>query len=254
MERTRKPFQGVTNIVKFNWHFYLLAGVLVLLILAFNNYSNHQYLFYVNILCLLLTVPVMLSLLVSFYVYDLSNLYSFDWLDNLNIDPLGKILNVNAGFDETSLLLSQKYPNSELHAFDFYDPKKHTEISIKRARDAYPPYKGTIQISTSSLPIQENSADNIFVIFSAHEIRNDAERIKFFKELNRAAKHSGKIIVTEHLRDVSNFLAYTIGIFHFLPTSSWCKTFDSAGLRICDEIKITPFITTFILEKNGTAS
>ena len=215
MERTRKPFQGITNIVRFNWHFYLLAGVLGLSILAFDYYLNHQYFLYASILCLLVVVPVLLSLLASFYVYDLSNLYRLDWLDKLNIAPKGRILNINAGFDETSVLLSEKYPDSELHVLDFYDPGKHTEISIRRARNAYPPYEGTTQISTSDLLLQQDSADSIFVIFSAHEIRNDVERVNFFEELNRVAKQSGKIIVTEHLRDVSNFLAYTIGAFHF---------------------------------------
>lgn len=254
MERMRKPFQGVTNIIKFNWHFYVLAGTLVLFFLTVNTFLDHQYLFYLNILCVLVALPVLTSLFVSFYIYDLSNLYSFDWLDALNINTTGKNLNINSGFDETSILLSAKYPNAELDVFDFYEPARHTEISISRARNANPPYKGTMRISTSNLPTPQDWADNIFVIFSAHEIRNDAERINFFKELNRAAKQSGKIIVTEHLRDAANFFAYSIGFFHFLPRSTWNETFNSAGLRVCSEMKITPFITTFILKKNGTAS
>lgn len=254
MGRIRKPFQGVTNIIRFNWHFYLLPVVLVLSILSLSIYSNGQYAFYMSIVSLLVIVPVLISLIVSFYVYDLSNLYTFDWLDDLNINTEGKILNINAGFDETSALLHSKYPGSEIKVFDFYDPQKHTEISIKRARNAYPPYGGTMQSSTSSLPVQENTADNVFVIFSAHEIRNDTERTNFFKELNRTVRQSGKIIITEHLRDTANFIAYNIGAFHFLSRSTWNETFQGAGLRICNEIKITPFITSFILEKNGTAS
>ena len=35
MENLRKPFQGILNIVRFNWHFYVLAaffiGVLLVL-------------------------------------------------------------------------------------------------------------------------------------------------------------------------------------------------------------------------------
>ena len=60
-----------------------------------------------------------MSLLVSWYVYDLSNLYKLSWLfpNNDNI----KIVNIHAGFDETSVLLSAKFPNAELIVFDFYD-------------------------------------------------------------------------------------------------------------------------------------
>lgn len=101
--------------------------------------------------------------------------------------------------------------------------------------------------------MHDNFADNIFVIFAAHEIRDAAERVSFFRELHRSSNSSGKIVVTEHLRDAPNFLAYSIGVFHFLPRSAWCETFRNSGLEICNEVKITPFITTFVLEKNGTS-
>ena len=61
-------------------------------------------------------------------------------------------------------------------------------------------------------------------------------------------------IVTEHLRNTINFLAYNIGFFHFHAKATWLKTFESAGFRVTEEIKISAFITTFTLDKNGTAS
>ncbi len=166
----------------------------------------------------------------------------------------GKIVNINAGFDETSNLLRSKFANSELVVFDFYDPAKHTEVSIKRARKAYPPFPNTQQVKTNHLPLQDNSTEKVFAILSAHEIRNDDERNSFFKELRRALTATGQIIVTEHLRDTANFLAYNIGAFHFHSKASWLKAFQSSGLRVVEEIKITPFITTFILDKNGVTS
>ncbi len=254
MERLRKPFQGVTNIVRFNWHYYILSAALLLAIYLLRFFFASRYHLYINILLAIIILVNLISLSVSFYVYDLSELYHLSWLDKFIPNENKIIININAGFDETSELLQAKYPNTALEVFDFYDPAKHTEVSIKRARKAYPPYKGTKQIITSSLPLQNNSVDNIFVILSAHEIRNDDDRIVFFKELNRVSKPSGKIIITEHLRDFPNFLAYNIGFFHFFSKPSWNKTFSNADLRIHDEIKITPFITTFILEKNGAAS
>lgn len=96
-----------------------------------------------------------------------------------------------------------------------------------------------------------SSADKIFVILSAHEIRNQKERIIFFKELSRVIKPRGQIFIIEHLRNVANFLAYNIGSFHFYSKQSWYNTFESSNLSIKKEIKLTLFISAFILEKNG---
>jgi ubiquinone/menaquinone biosynthesis C-methylase UbiE len=254
MEQIRKPFQGVWNIIRFNWHFYILSLGILLFILLLTNYANEIISFYLLLFGLLITLPIFLSLLTSYYVYDLSGLYELHWIDELESDENSKIVNVNAGFDETSALLKHKFKHSELIALDFYDPLKHTEVSIKRARKAYPAYPKTQQVSTTKLPLEDNSIDKIFVIFSAHEIRNETERIAFLNELKRILKPKGEIIITEHLRDVSNFLAYNIGFFHFYSKSIWFKIFKSAELNVQKEEKLTSFISIFTLTKNGTTS
>ena len=202
----------------------------------------------------LIISSTLISLFVSLYIYDLSGLYEFKWLSELSVPANCKIVNINAGFDETSALLQQRFADADLDVYDFYDPLKHTEVSIKRAREAYLPFEGTRAISTSKLPLPDNRADYIFLIFSAHEIRNEEERTVFFNELNRVLKPGGKIILLEHLRDVSNFCAYNIGFFHFLSKSSWHNTFKHSDLRVLQENKFTPFITRFMLEKNGSPS
>jgi len=250
----RKPFQGIWNIIRFNWHFYLLSFSLVLLITLISQVLSKPYTIVGNIICLLVIAITTVSLIVSFYIYDISGLYKLNWLPALTFSPNSKIANVHAGFDETSILLSNKYPRVELTVFDFYDPVKHTEVSIKRARKAYPPFPCTQQIEFSQIPLPGNYFDCIFIIFSAHEIRKEGERDIFFTELNRILKPKGHIIVIEHLRDIPNFLAYNIGFFHFIKRSSWYSTFKAADLIVHRTKKITPFITTFILKKNGTAS
>jgi len=249
MEKLRKPFQGVLNIIRFNWHFYVIAFGLLLLLIFMVSFFDRSLQPFIYIICLLVSISIIVSLLTSFYVYDLSGLYKFGWLDNQKDERL--IVNINAGFDETSHLLKKHFENAELIALDFYNPGKHTEVSIKRARKAYPPFPGTIQAETTNLPLPGNAADKVFVILSAHEIRDEIERTAFFKELTRIVKPSGQIYITEHLRDVPNFLAYNIGFFHFYAKGSWLKTFKKANLIIKQEIKLTPFISTFILTKNG---
>ena len=202
----------------------------------------------------MIITPSLISLIVSFYIYDLSDLYKFNWLDTLTTKGYLNILNIHAGFDETSALIKNKFPASYLQVFDFYDSMRHTEVSIKRARKAYPPYPNTKQINTSHIPLDENFADLIFVTLSAHEIRDEKERNAFFADMSRVLKPSGNIIVTEHMRDIRNFAAYNIGFFHFMPRRAWLNNFKAANLNISNEKQITPFITTFILSKNGTAS
>lgn len=250
MATMRKPFQGVWNIIRFNWHFYIVALVAVVAILLLDHYTEGVFYLYKNVLLLLILGSTSITLLVSWYVYDLSGLYQLNWIEN-PANKVKTIVNINAGFDETSDLLKEKFKASELIVLDFYDPSLHTEVSIERARKAYPPYPGTRLVKTAELPLTDTSADRIFVLLAAHEIRNKEEQVAFFRELRRILQPAGRILVMEHLRDLPNFLAYNIGFFHFHSKKSWYRTFQNAGLHIAAEIKITPFITTFILEKNG---
>ena len=126
----RKPFQGVWNIIRFNWQFYVLAIVSTVVLLLLRTNFNAPFRTASNILVVLILGSTLVSLVVSCYVYDFSGLYSLSWLDNLPSKANEKIVNINAGFDETSNLLKSKFANSELIVFDFYDPTKHTEVSI----------------------------------------------------------------------------------------------------------------------------
>ena len=249
MEKMRKPFEGVLNIICFNWHFYVFAFAVVFF-LAFTAYFLDKPLqSFIYLICIIVSLSIIISLLVSLYIYDLSGLYNLKWINQESTKNV--VININGGFDETSKLLKEKLSDAELIVLDFFNPKKHTEISLKRARKASLPYPGTKQISTTNLEMESNSADKILLILAAHEIRNGNERIAFFKELNRIIKPTGQIYVTEHLRDTANFIAYNIGFFHFYSKKSWLYTFAKANLAISQEIKQTPFISTFILVKNG---
>lgn len=252
MEQMRKPFQGVLNIIRFNWHFYATALLLISILLLFTSRFDPsiRLLFYIS--SVLVSIAILFSLSASFYIYDLSGLYQLKWMEQAGSETL--IVNINAGFDETSVLLYNKFRDAEMIVLDFYDPKKNTEISIKRARKAYPPFPTTKQVTADNLQLPDNSADKIFVILAAHEIRNASERTAFFSGLKRAIKPTGKIYVTEHLRDIPNLIAYNIGVFHFFSKNTWLSAFEKAGLSVKKETKLSPFISTFILDKNGIAS
>jgi SAM-dependent methyltransferase len=249
MQQLRKPWQGVRNIVRFNWHFYVLAGALAGLLLLATWWLPVACQGYAAVVLAMLVGSTLLSLVVSAYVYDWSNLYRFDWLADTSAHI--SLVSINAGFDETSYLLAAKFKAASLTVLDFYDPAQHTEVSIKRARRAYPPYPGTQQALTSALPAPSNSADKVFSMLAAHEIREETERVAFLQEVARILKLDGQVIIVEHLRDRANFLAYNIGFFHFHSRKTWLRAFGSAGLSLRQEVKITPFVTVFILGKHG---
>jgi len=251
MEVSRQPFQGVVNIIRFNWHFYGLASAAVLLSAVIGSCLDHSYQVLFYAICIAVSIPTITSLLVSFYVYDLSGLYDMNWIISSGSEK--SVINVNAGFDETSLLLKEKYTSAELLVLDFYDHAKHTESSIERARKAYPPYPGTIHTATMHLPVADAWADVIVVMFAAHEIRDEQERVAFFKELKRTLEPTGKIYVTEHFRNLPNLLAYSLGVFHFYPLNTWRSVFANAGLEVRQTKRHTPFVSTFILGKNGSS-
>ena len=159
MESVRLPYQGVLNIVRFNWHFYVLSIVGSVLFAIFGLISPsffQPYIFGISFVMLLITIT---SLAASFYIYDLSDLYSFSCL-KLSFKPR-KVLNITAGFDESSGLIEKIFPNSVITALDFYDPEKHTEVSIKRAQKVYPAYPNTKYIETTGIGFDDKYSELI---------------------------------------------------------------------------------------------
>jgi hypothetical protein len=249
----RKPFQGVLNIIRFNWQYYALALLFISGLFVSGSVLS-GYSFAVNILTAALAAAVLLSLLVSHIVYDRSNLYSLDFLERLPIREGDRLLNINAGFDEISTAITLKYPYVELRVLDFYEAGKHTESSIRRARKMYPSYPGTRRVISTAMELEPGSTDLILLIFAAHEIRDEEERITFFKQLACALKEGGRVLVMEHLRNPYNFLAYNIGFMHFYSRKTWLQTFAGTELKVVEEFRHTPFVSGFILEKNGASS
>lgn len=80
MAPLRTPFQGLWNVVRFNWHFYLVALGVALVLAAAAAVAPAEVRGYVGLLAALVLVPVLVSLAVSAYVYDFANLYRLGWL------------------------------------------------------------------------------------------------------------------------------------------------------------------------------
>src|SRR5688572_1562821 len=114
MELKRRKFQGVLNILSFNRHFYILGLIALTLIIVSQLIFSWPGLFYWLIIFVFLYGLIM-PLIVSAYVYDFSGYYNFEWLKKFTIEDsnLKQILNINAGFDETSFIIKNLFPKSE---------------------------------------------------------------------------------------------------------------------------------------------
>ena len=250
MEIIRKPLQGIRNIVYFNWHFYVLFGMFFLLGIVLLLYIDSVFLQVGIVVALIFgTYSLLASLIVSMYVYDFTDVYQLPWI--LEDKSSLRILNIHAGFDETSTVIQMKRPNSELTICDFYQPTKHKEISIERARKKYP-QPNTLVIQTTLLPFENQSIDEVFLIFAAHEIRDNTEREVFFKEIYRVLVPDGTAYITEHVRGLANSFAYTVGVFHFFTEKTWLSNIKHSGFNLEEKLPYTPFITTYKLHKDGT--
>lgn len=246
MEIKRRNFQGVLNILNFNRHYYVFGIAALSLII-----TSHLIFWWSDLLYWIIVSAfiygLIMPLIVSAYVYDFSGYYNFRWLKNYSssvIDPK-HILNINAGFDETSFIIKNIFPHSELKVFDFYNAKQHTEPAIVRARKVSLIYPGTQQIMSNSIPVKNNSVDIIFLLSAAHEIRSMQEKVQFLQECHRVCKPTGSIIMIEHLRDFPNFIAFSIGYTHFFSKKTWKEAFTKAGFISFTETKFTPFLSIF---------
>ena len=249
----REPFQGLMTVLRFNWHFFVLALVGILALPLLSWWLAPAYLTIAAAASAVGFLTIITSMAATLHAYDLSGLYVLRWLDPW-MSGAGTGANIHSGFDESSELLRERYPGVNWHVFDFYDPAKHTEISIRRARAAHPAHPGTVKATTSHIPLEDHSLDRAVLMLAAHEIREHGERVTFFRELYRVLSEDGFVIVTEHLRDFSNIIAYTMGAWHFHPRSEWLATFAEAGFHVAAETKNNLLITTFILHKHGTSS
>lgn len=244
----RSQYEGLKRVIRFNWQYYLAALVLNL---AFATAAAVLEL--PPAVRLLLVAGVVLttalsitSLAASHWVYDRSSLSAYLWLRQLSPSP-ERVVTAVAGYDETGGKLVSVYPNADISMVNFYKSLPIKEPSIIRAASQYPVAGRILSEELSGWPLQDGAADLVLVMFAAHEIRQKNDRDRFFAECARVVNSDGQVVLVEHLRDASNFVAYGPGAFHFLPKSEWLRCAKSSGLEISKEFKITPFVGVFVL-------
>ena len=247
----RRPFQGVWQIVRYNWPFYVAGfaacvfGATVLQLFAWPK-----------VLSILGWLGVAIgawwllaSLLVSYWVYDVSPLYTWRWLPGLMTKTPTNWANIHSGLDESSLALREIFGGNNV-TIDIYNAAEMTEPSIARARRITPALVEAISADYRHLPFNDNALDAIFLIFAAHEIRDESSRELFWRELHRVLESGGTVVLVEHLRDLANFAAFGPGFWHFLPRAEWLRLFRGARFSVQSETRLTPWVRVWVLQSS----
>jgi SAM-dependent methyltransferase len=244
-------FQGVTQILIFNWPFYATAllldsaALVMLARLALPPCLQFGFILVIAVV----TYFFIASLAVSHYVYDRSPLYRWTWLAAILPYTPRSFANIHAGLDQTSPALQQLFPEARCRIFDIHTATQMSEPSIERARRIATPNPAAEAADFAALPLADGECDSIFVIFAAHELRSHEARVALFRELHRSIQPGGCVVLVEHLRDWKNFLAYGPGAFHFFSRREWLAVASEAGFEMNTERPVTPFVACFALAR-----
>ena len=241
-------YRGVTRIFLYNWPTYAgtWAGAVLLLAIAGHLPSWASDVVLLGAATAL--VWSIVSLLVSYYVYDASRLVRAEWLPGaLGIGARTWAM-VHAGLDE-ELELDAVMPGQRVARLDIFDPRVMTAPSIERARALTPRSSAAIRCTPDKLELPDRSCDVVVIAFSAHEIRDRLARESFFREVHRVLRPGGRALLVEHLRDAANFLAFGPGFLHFASRSEWLRVAALASLGVSSELRITPFVMALTLAR-----
>ena len=244
----RGQFDGVLQIVRYNWTLYIVAVLVATLVVLLVDVV-HPPAALAGLLILGAVAAVfwlVLSLAVSHYVYDRSDLYRWEWIRDRVAPGPRHVVNIHAGLDETRLALQEMYPAAEVTILDIYDPAEMPEPSIARARREPRATVASVKAEFRRLPLATASADLVTVVFVAHELRRAASKEALFREASRVLQPGGRLLLVEHLRDGWNLAAFGPGAFHFFSRHEWLRVARATGFRLGEEFSRTVFVRAFV--------
>ncbi len=247
---SRSPFHGTRQILQFNWPFYAIAATAATVAVAALRARRWAPIVERGAQLGLVAGAwwSAASIFVSWWIYDVSPLYKWHWLRAYFPENPHAWATFHAGVDDATPMLRELF-GSDGAAYDFFDAKVMVEPSIHRARAVSRPEVEAATVDFRALNIESDSLDTAFVMLAAHELRERADRERFFAELRRILKPDGQLIVAEHVRDAANFVAFGPGAFHFFAASEWRHLGEM--FETVDAFKITPFVRVWVWRKAG---
>lgn len=239
-------------VILFNYK-KILLGILIsasFFVLSFLLNSD-MLIILLRVLGSLIILNIIASLFASYILYDNSDLYELKGLNEfLDWEKIENAVVIHASFDPLSGKLEKKYPNINFTVCDIYGNRHEHESGIEVSKKMFPPNPKEIRISPDSLPLESESQDLILAVTALHEILDHHKRVLFFREANRILKKGGLIIISEQFRDLTNFIFFNIGAFHFLSQKQWKRAISPAEMKILKNKKITPFANMLIVKKD----
>lgn len=247
----RKPYQGVLQILQFNWPQYAVAAVVISATLTLLPFV-HSFWRAAMVLALIpATFWLLSSLVVSHYIYDRFPLYDLRWITRSLGKRPANWINIHCGLDETSDLLSTLFTDASGQVVKIYDPAIMTEGSIAKAQDCGRPALPFTQGCYDSLGVSADHFDAAFLFFAAHELRQHNQRVEMFREVKRVLLTNGDLFLIEHTRDLWNFIAFGPGFLHFFSDNAWQRAVNDAGLVVTASFPMTRFVRVYHLRKSA---
>lgn len=225
---------GTAKVVRFNWPKYVAVGAL----LAAASIAS------------ILGAPVVVraglwlvagagsvwtitSLAATWWVYDHRRVY-----DHLTrgLADTGSWASVHAGFDDATPALVHALGSFPVDVVELAMP---ASASLRRARRDDLAHHAA---AFDALPLATGTLDTVFVTFAAHEVRDPGDQRALFTELRRVLRPGGRLVVTEHARDLANLAVYGPGAMHFQRRAVWRRRAADAGLVTGSDTTISPFV------------
>lgn len=226
---------GTAAVIRFNWPKYVAVVILVAAAIAATLAGLPRPLTAVLWLAggtgLVWTAS---SVGATWWIYDHRRVY-----DRVG-EGLGRVgdwASVHVGFDDATSRLASIVGQDPVAVIEL---SMHASPSLRRARATQS--HATDSGAPTTLPVATSTLDSVFVTFAAHEIRDRAAQGELFGELRRVLRPDGRLIVTEHLRDIANVAVYGPGAFHFQPAGTWIDRAAEAGFELASDVSITPFV------------
>ncbi|MFB7944748.1 class I SAM-dependent methyltransferase [Kitasatospora phosalacinea] len=246
-------FSGVREVVRYNWPLYAAGCLAAGAGLAASRRLPRPAAALARAGAVAAAALLASSTAATWWVYDRSELRTFDWLAELLPDGPGEHLVLSSGLDEASRPVAARWPRHPQSVVDLYDPALMTEGSIRRARHHVPPAPRTLPGGHDRLPAATGSADTVLAVFAAHELRHAADRQELFAECARVLRPGGRLVLVEHLRDAANTAVYGPGAQHFFPRRTWLRAAAGAGLHLVAERRIGGLVTAFAFASPPTS-
>ncbi|MBI3723434.1 methyltransferase domain-containing protein [bacterium] len=191
------------------------------------------------------------SFLAFHAMFDRSVFTRWEWVREELDPPPARWVHVSAGLELTRIPLGELFPGSQGASVDIYDEETMPAPAVGRARERR---ADATSAPPDALPVEKGWADAVLVVLAAHEIRSRPMREKFFSEIDRILAPEGRLVLVEHLRDLSSALAFGPGFLHFLPRGEWLRLTRGIHLRVERERSFTPFVRVFLCRREPPAA